>query len=187
MILYRDGEQAALLDIDIDRALRDLIAAEREAAAGNPSTGTTGSDFSSGGNYVDIHKYIRRAGARQAAIRGQPKPAELWEHMRPLLPEGEANAIPMRALAARMGVSERRLRAQVNLLRKWGAPILSSRDGQRGGYFTASTPEEAAHAVNSLRSQAYDLLRTAAALQRRLQVDGQTVFADEGGSDEPGK
>lgn len=181
MILYRDSEAAAIACFDMRKVSELAAEINKEAAGDQPRTGATGSSFLYGGYSVDIDHYIRQAESRQYRQRGQPDPAELWERVQPLIPKGEGSAIPARALAERLGISERQLRAQIRLLRRWGAPILSSRDNQRGGYFTAASTDEAAHAINSLRSQAFDLLRTAAALSKRVQVDGQAELTNGGG------
>lgn len=65
-------------------------------------------------------------------------------------------------LASAIGISERRFRRAVRELRLEGNLIIS--DSRTGGY-RLGTKEEAKATARELRSRAYDLLRTAKALE----------------------
>lgn len=77
------------------------------------------------------------------------------------------------ALAAAIGISERTFREAVRLLRREGHPIISESSGH--GY-RLGTKKEARIMARELRSRAYDMLRTANAMES--QLDGQVTMEE---------
>ena len=104
--------------------------------------------------------------------------AELFEFYRRLLPRGRNAAKPMRVLAAERGISERALRREIQLLRRWGAPICSSRHVRSGGYYFPADDAEIQASIAALRNQAFSQLQTAAAQERVRQLDGQVRLSE---------
>ena len=78
---------------------------------------------------------------------------QLLEDLRMLLRYGADQAIRKRELARLMQISERELRFCVNELIAQGVPVASSSDCKKGGYFIASTLEEAEGAIMELHSR----------------------------------
>lgn len=76
-------------------------------------------------------------------------------------------------LAAAIGISERTFRETVRLLRREGHPIISESSGH--GY-RLGTKKEARVMARELRSRAYDMLKTANAMDS--QLDGQVTMEE---------
>lgn len=76
-------------------------------------------------------------------------------------------------LAAAIGISERTFRETVRALRREGHPIISESSGH--GY-RLGTRKEAKAMARELRSRAYDMLKTANAMDS--QLDGQMTWEE---------
>ncbi len=79
-----------------------------------------------------------------------------------LLLEGRENAIPLRDLKAVTGWTGRAIRRMIERERRGGVPILA--DNSRG-YFLAANRHERAACVRSMRHRAFEILKTAQALE----------------------
>ena len=79
----------------------------------------------------------------------KPIPSPRQSNIRFLIPTGEANAIPMRDLAALTGVTERTLRHQIAADRERGLLIASS----DAGYFFPETEEERQRYIRRMRAR----------------------------------
>lgn len=72
-------------------------------------------------------------------------------YLRILIRHGTGDALPSRALAWACKSTDRDIRLTIRDLIAEGLPIASSTDGKNGGYFIASTPEEAKDYIGKLR------------------------------------
>lgn len=93
-----------------------------------------------------------------------------------LLGRGEANAIPMHALAAQLGINDRTLRKQIFEARVEGIPILS---GNEGYYLPGDDRSELREYERTARKRALSSLKMArSAKEHCKQIPGQLSFAD---------
>lgn len=81
---------------------------------------------------------------------------------------GEENA----KTAGEIGMDPRRIRLEVNRLRKQGHQICS---GDRG-YWIAKDSQEVERTTNILKSRAFDLLKTARGMEGGPHVDQSSMF-----------
>ena len=82
-----------------------------------------------------------------------------------LLRPGAENAVSRRDLMSLTGMSDRKLRLQIEAERRHGCPILS--DNQHG-YWIAADQAEVQHFTWSMRSRAREILRTARAVEQSV-------------------
>lgn len=82
-----------------------------------------------------------------------------------LLHPGAENAVSRRDLMSLTGMSDRKLRLQIEAERRHGCPILS--DNQHG-YWIAADQAEVQHFTWSMRSRAREILRTARAVEQSV-------------------
>ncbi len=73
-----------------------------------------------------------------------------------------AGKITRRALALATGICERRIKTIVRVMHDNGVPIANTGDG----YFITDNMEDMNHSANRLLSQAYDMIKHAAAMKR---------------------
>lgn len=95
-----------------------------------------------------------------------------------ILPVGEENAISLKALSAKTGISERALRTKIVEEIEAGSPCLSS-CRRHGGYYRPSSGEKGLQEIQRYfyqeRSRARSTWRKLTAIRRMLsQCDGQT-------------
>ncbi len=82
-----------------------------------------------------------------------------------LLLPGAENAVPRRDLMALSGLSDRKLRRQIEAERRAGTPILSD---NASVYFLPANEAERARCVMSLRSRAAEISTTADAIEKAV-------------------
>lgn len=86
-----------------------------------------------------------------------------------LLQRGQSNAIPLRHLEKITGLDGRSVRAQIELERRQGVPICSD---NVTGYYLAANDSEKERFVASMRGRAFEILRTAAAVEAGRKIEG---------------
>ena len=86
-----------------------------------------------------------------------------------LLEKGQANALPARELAWRIGCSVRDLSAIIQNERRQGLPICATPNAHRPGYFIAETPEELDYYCRSLKARAIAIFQTRKPLVKLLK------------------
>jgi len=96
-----------------------------------------------------------RYGYTQYQINSNP----VYQHLK----HGQANAISRQALKELTGLSDRRIRRDIQELRNKGIPIISTSDSK--GYYLAESNEEVRHYIAETRSRAMKLLNTANKVQ----------------------
>lgn len=86
-----------------------------------------------------------------------------------LLEKGQANALPARELAWRIGCSVRDLSAIIQNERRQGLPICATSNAVHPGYFIAETPEELDHYCKALKQRAIAIFQTRKPLVKLLK------------------
>lgn len=130
---------------------------------------------------------VERAKVETAALAGGPISESDFiisrrngqGYIESLLPRGEANAVPTKALLKLAGLSDARaMQKQIESERAKGALILS-KGGDGGGYFLPTSRAEIARYEQTLRRRALSTLRTLKTARRALKlIDGQTTMED---------
>ncbi len=82
------------------------------------------------------------------------------------LTAGEMNALPMRHLKSILHRDGRTIRLMIEAERRQGVPILSN---CQTGYYLAADEGEVGRFVRSMRHRAFEILRTAAAIEKSTE------------------
>lgn len=86
------------------------------------------------------------------------------------LGRGRARAVPAKDLAARIGLTERNVRAAIEQLRRAGYLVGSASSGERPGFYLIITREELEDTARHMTSRARHIFTTVSAMRRAAQI-----------------
>ena len=92
---------------------------------------------------------------------------------------GEARAIRRDALALRLGLTVREVKAQAEAARVLGEPVLYSTDAHSGGIYLGETEQEIEQGIAKLTRLALSLLRERSSLKRALRRSRERLVQRE--------
>ena len=92
---------------------------------------------------------------------------------------GEARAIRRDALALRLGLTVREVKAQAEAARVLGEPVLYSTDAHSGGIYLGETEQEIEQGIAKLTRFARAILRERSALKRSMRARWQAQVQKE--------
>ena len=111
------------------------------------------------------------------------KQRDVWSGITPtekdwktIIPEGEENAIYLKAIAERIGVDTRRAKYMIQRARRDGIAICSS----QAGYFFARDEEELQRFADSMEQQAKERFKTIKSIKKKLLQDKNQMSIDTG-------